>query len=115
MYRKLVISSLCGLFIITGCKYSDGIPVIGVDSKGNPSQVFVPEKEYSKIVVEVTSTINDSALPALNRQKTRPGFMMRTALIGVGASAQVGIGPFQIGAVPRSRFIFSNSTDPVIP
>ncbi|MEO5968621.1 MAG: hypothetical protein ABIQ95_01735, partial [Bdellovibrionia bacterium] len=88
---------------------------IGIDSKGNPSQVFVPEKDYSKRVIEVVSSINDSALPALNRQKIRPGWMVRTIAIGVVANVQVGIGPFQIGAVPRSRFIFSNSTDPTIP
>jgi len=109
------IAGLSALLALAGCNQYDGIPMIGVDSQGNPVQVFVPEKEYSERVVAVASSVNDSALPALNRQKTRPGWMVRTLTIGINASAQIGIGPFQIGAVPRFRFIFSNSTDPTLP
>ncbi|MEO5968338.1 MAG: hypothetical protein ABIQ95_00300, partial [Bdellovibrionia bacterium] len=86
MKKTWIISAFIALAALNGCKYYDGIPVIGVDSKGNPSQVFVPEKDYSNRVLAMVSTVNDSALLALNRQKIRPGFMLRTVTIGVAAN-----------------------------
>jgi len=93
----------------------DGVPVIGFDEHGNPAQVEISGKEYSKRLSAVISSVPESTLEALGESSTRSGWMLRTAVVGIGVGAEIGIGPFKIGALPRARLLFSNSTEPAIP
>lgn len=101
-----------GLFSMSGCNQLEGIPVIGFDSNNNPAQVWVPEKEYSNRVSSAADSLQESALPVLAKRSADSPWGLRTVVVGLGVNTQIGIGPFQIGALPRFRVVFSNSTDP---
>ena len=104
-----------GVVHLTGCNFKDLIPVIGFDADGNPAQVQVPNKDYVDRLAELTTTVQDSAIPVLSSHEDSAGWQVRTLAFGIGVNAQVGIGPFKIGAYPRCRLILSNSTDPTMP
>ena len=99
------------LLTFAGCNYYEQVPVIGVDEKGNPTQVFIPKKEYSKRVTLATSSIEESIIPVLMKRDSNPPLQLRTISMGVGVNTEIGIGPFRIGALPRFRLIFSNSSN----
>ena len=105
----------CSVVALPNCNYFDGIPVIGLDSRGVAAQVFVPKSEYVKRMMAYTSSVQDSLLPVLNRHDPGSEWALRTVIFGAGVNAEVGIGPFRVGAFPRFRMIFSNSKDPSLP
>ena len=105
---------LCILFLC-GCNYFDGIPMIGIDANGNPAQAFAPESEYSKRLIAVASSVQDSTLPVLNQLEGHSAWILRNISIGIGVNAEIGIGPFKIGAFPRFRMVFTNSSEPSLP
>lgn len=116
--RKLIALStlfLTFMGLLEGCNTLDMIPVIGLDEDGNPAQIQVPHREYSKRLVAMTQDFQDTTIPILSRRERASGFQIRTIAIGIGANAQIGFGPFKIGAFPHCRLIFSNSSDPSIP
>jgi hypothetical protein len=107
---------LLGLVLISvGCNIKDHVPAIAFDADGNPTQVLVPHKEYSKRLMALTSTVQDTAIPVLTQHEGRARWGVRTLSFGIGVNAQIGVGPFSVGAYPRVRLIFSNSTDPTMP
>ncbi|MEO5971555.1 MAG: hypothetical protein ABIQ95_16645 [Bdellovibrionia bacterium] len=110
MLNACMIFSIC--FIFSGCKMVNGIPVIGSDENNNPVQLWIPEKDYVESVLAATTSIDDTTLPVLKKRETHSPWLLRTVVIGIGVTTQVGIGPFQIGALPRFRMIFTNSSDP---
>lgn len=99
-------------FIFSGCKILNGIPVIGSDENNNPVQLWVSEKDYVEGVLAATTAIDETTLPVLKKREADSPWLLRTVVIGIGVNTQVGIGPFQIGALPRFRMIFTNSSDP---
>ncbi len=99
---------------LAGCN-NDDIPLLGLDDNKNPIEVLVSKPEYSRRIGLALTAAQDSAIPALNRRTFGGGWGLRTLVLGIGVSAEVGLGPFKVGAVPRFRVAFTNSTDPSLP
>lgn len=115
--KPSVVSLLLALGVLSGCDGSGmDFPVIGYDKNGQLEQVMVPEKEFSARLQTLVTTSNDSVLPVLSKSdKDDGGWMIRTFAMGVGINASVGIGAWTVGAVPKSRMIFTNSSSPTLP
>jgi hypothetical protein len=122
---RLAYAILCQLVFLTGCEYYDGIPIIGFDANHNPVQIFVPAKQYSSRMAALATNIYDSALPVVKQRETQSScdpsscqgtdhshWSLRAIAIGVGVQSEIGIGPFRLGAVPKTRLIFTNLKDP---
>lgn len=109
----------CGLLFVisiavTGCN-GDDIPLVGLDKNSNPVETFLSKPEYTRRLNTAVTAVNRSALPALSHQTQSSGYALRTAVIGMSINAEIGIGPFKIGAVPRFRVAYTNSADPALP
>ena len=91
------------------------IPVIGTDEYGNPTSVPIDVSEYSDRLSKALIDVQDSVIPVLNKRESRSGWMLRTIVFGIGLTTEIGIGPFKVGALPRSRLVFSNNVDPQFP
>ena len=116
MHKRWIIAVLlCAAAPMTGCNPESGIPVIGMDKNGNPGQVWIGGEDYTSRLGAVLTSVNDSVLPVVNAQSASKSWMLRTVTVGVGVTTEVGIGPWKVGAVPRARLIFSNSSDPTLP
>jgi len=101
--------------LLEGCHLKDQVPIIGFDSNGNPTQILIPHKEYTKRLLAYTQTVQDSAIPVLERHDKQEGWSLRSIALGIGINAEISIGPYRVGAFPRCRLIFSNSSNPVMP
>ena len=114
--QKLFLAIISLLFFVR-CNYLDGIPVIGIDAQGNPAQVFVPKGEYPKRLHAAISHIQESAVPVLGQSNgsSCSGWMLRVISFGVAVGVTVGIGPYQVGAMPKFRMMFTNSMEPLLP
>ena len=112
-YRKRILITLFVLSVLvstTGCHYKKEIPVIGWGSDGNPAQTLIPAKEYSKPLYALTSSVQDSAIPVLNRRVSKTHWKLRSALFGIGVNTELSFGRlFKIGAYPRFRLVFCNT------
>lgn len=92
------------------------LPMIGIDQDGHPVEVFVKKEKYRKQLTDAVKGVQTSALPVLDKHEKSAPWSLRTIVIGVGLSIEVGIGPIlKLGAAPRFRALFSNSSDPVLP
>lgn len=92
------------------------LPLVGLDKDGAPVQMFVKKEKYQEQMAAALKGVQSSALPVLEKHEAANKWSLRTIMIGIGLSVEVGIGPIlKLGAAPRFRALFSNSTDPVIP
>jgi hypothetical protein len=97
---------------------SRGVPVLGIDARGQPAQAVMDETEYGHRLSAAVTTYRDSAAAALQQQQAAsPGaaWNLRNLIVGIGVDAEVGFGPIRIGAVPAMRLIFSNAKEPDFP
>src|SRR4051812_4624307 len=115
MKTSTILFSVLLLLPFSGCNLQDSIPVIGFNEKGEPAQILILEKEYTKRFTALTQSVQDSAVPVLDKHESRSAWMLRTLSFGIGMNAEIGIGPFKVGAFPRMRLIFTNSSEPTLP
>ncbi len=107
---------LCTSLNLTACSPTDLIlPLIGLAENGSPSQVLVSQKEYIQRLSTTADSVQKSAIQGLSKSRLTPRWLLREMVFGIGINAQVGIGPFKIGAYPEIRFVFSNTTDTLVP
>ena len=110
MKNTAQLTCLLALLFTLACNYKKEIPVIGIDSNGNPMQTLIPAKEYSKRLEYIASTFQDSAIAVLNQRSRHSKFKLRTVALGVGISTELNFGGlFKIGAYPRFRLIFCST------
>jgi hypothetical protein len=94
----------------------DVVPVTGTNANGETIVVEVPQKEYSERLRATTSTVNDSFVEAIDMtSKSATQWHLRTIGVGLGVNMEFGIGNMKIGALPRVRLLFTNSTNPPLP
>ncbi|MGZ3789781.1 MAG: hypothetical protein ACXVLQ_14725 [Bacteriovorax sp.] len=112
-------SVLCfSLHSFSYAKTVETIPVIGTDDQGNSEVIEVPKAEYVSRFNLSATTVNDSLIEAFNAASSLNQatlWHLRTVGIGLGSTVEVGIGKFKIGATPRTRLLFTNSTTPSLP
>lgn len=113
--NKTLVLCLClASLVASGCNFDD-ILLVGLDEKDNPAEAVLSRKDYADKVGKALATVQESSVPVLESRNASSGFMLRTLVIGIGVSAEAGIGPFKVGAVPRFRVAFTNSSDPSLP
>lgn len=106
---------------------SSGVPsiiLVSAEEGGSGSRTSVikqlPLEGYQDSLGTALSSVQDSILPALTLStpatSVQPSWSMRTVGVGVGLSAQVGLGPiWNMTVTPHVRLIFTNSSNPVYP
>lgn len=114
-----ILGYLSFLLIFTAPSFGDHpatIPVVSEDGEGKSLAEEISSEEYSDELKAMVSTVNDSMTEALVTQDTIASWKLTTVMVGVGISAEVGIGPIvRVRAVPRFRLAFSKNDDPVLP
>ncbi|MGZ3742985.1 MAG: hypothetical protein ACXVB1_13850 [Pseudobdellovibrionaceae bacterium] len=94
----------------------DTIPLLVTNEKGEAIVSEVSSAEYKQKVGSAGVTIYDSVLPVLEEQNSKSTkWALRTAAIGIGVSAEWGIGDWKLAVIPRIRFIFTNHKNPMLP
>lgn len=98
-------------FFCSAC--SEGIPVFGINGKGEVQELAVDQEIYSQEIGKLVQGLHQKTLPILeNKSKS---LQLTTIAVGVGIVAQAGIGPLKVSAEPRMRFLISNRDTPTIP
>jgi len=107
----IYLSSLYGTISMAG-----NILMVGVDDNGKSVEVEVPEEKYKENLKKAIVGVQMSALPTLQKKsETSKGWMLRTAVLGIGVNLEVGLGELKFGILPRFRVGFSNAKDPSVP
>ena len=92
------------------------VPMVGLDEKGSPIEIFVPKKSYQNRMTNIVSELWRTTCSVLDRHAKIGPWMMRTVIVGVGGTVETGFDPvFKVGATARLRMAFSNSSDPALP
>jgi len=96
---------------------AEDIPMVGIAEDGSPIEVLVPVSSYQQKLTQAVVSVQQSTLPVLE-QKTQSsmGWMLRTAVVGLGVKLEVGLGPLvKFGILPRFRLAFTNNREPSVP
>jgi hypothetical protein len=113
---RAVLATFTALVLVNSMAFAADIPMVGIDGDGNPIEVLVKKESYRNTLTKAVNGVQMSALPVLEKHDKGAAWSLRSIVIGIGISVEVGIGSiFKVGAVPRFRALFSNSTDPVLP
>jgi len=108
----IFLSNLYG-FITLG---AENILMVGLDNNGQEVAVEVPEKKYKENLKKAIVGVEMSALPTLQKKSEKSkGWMLRTAVLGLGVNMEVGLGELKFGILPRFRVGFSNAKEPSVP
>ena len=92
------------------------IPVVGTDGQGRSIDEEVPETEYSEHLQAIVTTVNDSMTEALSKQNAVASWKLTSVVVGIGLSAEVGVGPIiKAKIAPRFRILFSKNNDAIAP
>lgn len=97
--------------------FAEDIPMLGIAEDGSPVEVLVPESTYKEKLTQAVISLQDSSLNALQSKNTASsGWMLRTAVVGLGVKIELGLGPIvKFGILPRFRLAFTNSKEPSVP
>lgn len=116
MKRAIIVAVVCILSETSLATAEERVPVITQDANGKPMVVEVSAKEYSLRYKSTVSTMNDSLMEALNYSAHKnQQWHLRTISVGIAVNMEFGVGTMKVGAVPKSRLIFTNSINPPIP
>lgn len=116
MNFKTGISVLCISFLCGSVSLAGSILMVGLDNKGEPVEVEVPEKKYQENLKKAIMGVELSALPTLQKKsESSKGWMLRSAVLGIGVNMEVGLGEAKFGILPRFRVGFSNAKEPSMP
>ena len=92
------------------------ILMVGLDKDGVPVEVVVPDAEYKSNLKKAIASVQTSALPVLQKKsEIYTGWMLRSAVFGLGVNIELGLGEIKFGILPRFRIGFSNAKEPSIP
>jgi hypothetical protein len=112
-----ITTTLCFLAVLmgtAGCS-KDGIPVLGLDDNNKLVEIFVKDEKFQEQTTKLIDDVTESTMPVLKTESNN-GWMLRTAVVGLGLKFEAGFGPFKkASAAPRVYMAFSNSKSPVIP
>ncbi|MBI3543662.1 MAG: hypothetical protein HY075_10360 [Deltaproteobacteria bacterium] len=114
MKARYLVPVLGFVVLASGCNMNE-IPLVGLDDNGNPTQVIIGKKDYSKNLGLAVNAVQDSAIPAVSRRSQSQPWLLRTIVLGLGVNTEIGIGAYKVGALPKFRVALSNSTDPTLP
>lgn len=91
------------------------LAMVGLGKDGKSAEAFVKENRYTRHLTEALEKIDESVVPALATSQKSGDWSLRTAVVGFGVKADVGIGPFRVAFRPRIRAAFANGEKPPIP
>jgi hypothetical protein len=95
---------------------ANNIPMIGIDKDGTQIEVLVPKAKYQENLKKAVFAVQTTALPILQKKSEKSsGWMLRSAVFGLGVNPEVGIGELKFGFLPRFRIGFSNAKEPSVP
>ncbi len=118
IFRDTILATvvvLSGLSAQAESNANKNITLVGVDESGKEFTLPVPKSVYNERFVAGTSEVANSTVTVLNRHNRTP-WKMRTFVVGMGVSFEIGIGPIvKMSFVPRARLIFSNQKDVLLP
>ena len=113
---RVYLVALMAVASFAQASWAGDIPMVGLDRDGSPVELFVKKEAYKKQLTQAVGGVQTSALPVLDKHEKGGAWKLRTIVIGIGLSIEVGIGPIlKLSASPRFRAVFSNSNDPVVP
>lgn len=90
------------------------VPVVTLDKDGKPAQVLIPADSYRRRITKTLRALESHSLQALERAEKElhtneapsTSWKLKTVVIGVGASMEVGLGPIiELAAAPRIRWV----------
>jgi hypothetical protein len=92
------------------------IPVVGINESGKEETIELTQEEYRQKTGAAALTVYDSLMPVLNKEEPKPSkWGLRVLGVGIGVTAEFGIGPVKVGVIPKMRFIFTNHSNPPLP
>lgn len=107
----LCASCLCGSVSLAG-----NILLVGLNNKGEAVEMEVQEKKYQENLRKAIVGVELSALPTLQKKsESSKGWMLRSAVLGIGVNLEIGLGEAKFGVLPRFRMGFSNAKEPSMP
>lgn len=116
MKFKKEICALSFVLFMSGNSYSSDILMLGIDKDGSPVEVMISEEKYKDNLKLGIASVIKSGLPVLEKKvESGKGWMLRSAVIGLGVNLEVGFGKLKYGFLPRFRVGFSNAKEPSIP
>jgi hypothetical protein len=101
-----------------GVDGDDSIPIVTLDSNNQIVETKVTKDIYVAQNFAAASDIHDSILPALDKaeESGKPSsWNLRAIGVGIGITAEVGVGPVGVGFLPKMRLIFTNHSNPLPP
>lgn len=114
--KKVISKTFLCTCLLSAHAWGADILMVGVDNSGSPVDVLVPEAQYKANLKKALVAVETSTLPVLqNKSESPKGWMLRTAVIGIGVNMNIGIGEWKFGVLPRFRVGFTNSNDPSVP
>lgn len=115
MKLKLIVAIVC-LNFFWGHSMASDVPMVGLDKDGFPVEILMPQKRYRENLKQAIILIQTSGLSALQKKsENASGWMLRSAVFGIGVSAEVKLSKLKLALLPRFRIGFSNAKEPSVP
>ena len=92
------------------------IPLVGLDENDVPIESVVTKQEYQEKMSALLASVQQSTIPTLTQRNAGSGWRLRTVVVGIGTSVEVGVkSVLTLGFLPRFKVAFTNSSDPGLP
>jgi hypothetical protein len=90
----------------------EGIPVVGLDGEGHEMITSISSKKYQELLDYEINKSTDLLANRMDQNLLIIGdriLHLDGILVGMGASGEIGLGPFKLGAGVNQQFYFRNN------
>jgi hypothetical protein len=94
------------LLFFTGHVLALEIPVIGRTNDSRYIYGALSEENYVETLVQLKSSFDAQLISTLPHEEKARGLKLKKITVGLGASGEIGIGPYMFGKAVKQRFVY---------
>jgi hypothetical protein len=92
------------LFLLYACAFAD-IPIISYNGSEEKILGSISPSHYEKILLHIQQNVESQLMKNVYLQQGRD-WDLSQVVVGLGASGEIGVGPWKLGTTFKQRFIF---------
>lgn len=95
--------------LFTGSLLAETVSIISYDGRSRAYINEISEEEYTKTLVATKLGVDQELISPLKEDSKKGPWKLDKISVGLGATGEIGIGPYKYGVAIKQRFIYGRA------